>query len=517
MMPALPVDSYIRVSRVGDRSGETYISPDVQAKANAATAKRLGLTLRTNPPEENESGGTMDRPVFQQIMARIRSGESGGIVVYRLDRFARTLIGGYEYLSEIAAAGAVFVSASEPEFDFSSPSGRLMLQMHLMMAQYFRDLTSESWQTSVNHAVSRGVHPAPYGAYGYDRIDGHYVPNAEAPFVAEAFRLRVEEHWPYSRIAEWLNTEAPARTITSRQGVERQPPWTGPAVQRMLRRRIYIGEAFYGTNDKPTRKASSKAARIVTTDAHEAIVSEALFLAAQKPVHAFSKQRQGDAALLQGIVRCAGCRYLMSPGQSGGLRIYRCRGNHVSGKCPAPASISQARLDAYVEAEFCDMLDSKHGTYDAEPQSELLEQLDAELAAVRQSIADMQADTTARARLGNRWLSFLEPYLEQESALEAKLADARSTVAVAESGGSSEAYRGLDADDRRVVLSTHLGAIMVRRGHDGGGRHRPPLGPHRVVLLESRPADFPLRSRFAGEILSWPWPEREAEAGSLAA
>ena len=57
-------------------------------------AQRCSERLELNPPEENVSGGTMDRPILNAIMERIRSGESKGIVVYRLDRFARTLICG---------------------------------------------------------------------------------------------------------------------------------------------------------------------------------------------------------------------------------------------------------------------------------------------------------------------------------------------------------------------------------------------------------------------------------------
>lgn len=512
----LPVDAYIRVSRVGDRSGESYISPEVQRKAITECAKRLGLVLRENPPEQNESGGTMDRPVFQQIMERIRTGESGGIIVWKLDRFARTLIGGYSYLTEIAQAGAAFASATEAEFDFTTPSGRMVLQMHLMMAEYFRALTVESWSTATRSAVERGVHPAPYGAYGYDRVNGHYVLNDEAPFIAEAFRLRVEERWTFGRIADWLNRDAPPRVITSRQGVERQPPWTGPAVKRLLSRRIYLGEAFYGTNDTPTRKASSKAARVVLAGAHDPIVDEALFLAAQQPVHAYSKVRKGDAALLQGVVRCAGCRYVMSPGLSGGVRVYRCRGHHVSGDCPAPAAVKQERLDTYVEQEFREALEARAAVYDASPESEAITRLEADLAGVRKSIAEMQHDTSAKERLGSRWLEFLTPYLDRETELKAALAEARHALAVTSSGLTVDAYRSLDVEERRKVLSSHFPAVMVRRGHDGGGSRRPPLGLHRVALLDRLPDDFPVKSRFAGGVCSWPWPEGEAVAGMLA-
>lgn len=518
---SLPVDSYVRVSRVGDRSGESYISPDVQREANAACAKRLGYTLRDNPAEENESGGTMDRPTFQTIMQRIRDGESAGIVVYRLDRFARTLVGGYAALTEIAQHGAVFASASEAQFDFASASGRMTLQMHLMMAEYFRQLTRDSWATSVQRAVDRGVHPAPYGAYGYERTGGHLIPGDEAPYVLEAFRLRVEDHSSYGAIAAWLNENAPPRRYIEKSGQVRTPPWTGPAVQRMLQRRVYLGEAFY-------RVQSSKDGGdpIVNRDAHEPIVPEGLFMAAQEAVHTHSKARGGEVALLGGIVRCAGCRYVLSPGIVGAKdspyrrRMYRCRKHHVSGECPAPASVTAERLEEFVEAVVCEMLDAGAAHAFAAPDDDERATVEQELTAARADIEAMRQDTEARKRLGTRWLEFLDPYLAREESALARLTDlhARSGSVTAEL--TSERYRTLPRDERRSVLSSMVGSVIVRKATGPRGRHSTPMDADRVCILsgpETVAQGFPAKSRDAGGVRSWDWPEGESKAGVLPA
>jgi hypothetical protein len=54
----LPFDGYIRVSRVGDRSGESYISPTTQERGILEWAQRRGVQVEVCPPEENVSGGT---------------------------------------------------------------------------------------------------------------------------------------------------------------------------------------------------------------------------------------------------------------------------------------------------------------------------------------------------------------------------------------------------------------------------------------------------------------------------
>jgi hypothetical protein len=70
-------------------------------------------------------------------------------------------------------------------------------------------------------------------------------------------------------------------------------------VARTLRRRVYLGLAHWGVHEN--------------RNAHPALVSEELWHAAQEKVHRYSKKRiSEEIALLHGIVRCAGCRFLMS-------------------------------------------------------------------------------------------------------------------------------------------------------------------------------------------------------------
>ncbi|MCW3027621.1 MAG: recombinase family protein, partial [Solirubrobacterales bacterium] len=86
---ALRLDAYVRVSKVAGRSGESFISPTVQRERIEAWAGLHGAELTWHEPELDVSGGRMDRPVFDRIMARVRAGETGGVVVAKLDRFAR--------------------------------------------------------------------------------------------------------------------------------------------------------------------------------------------------------------------------------------------------------------------------------------------------------------------------------------------------------------------------------------------------------------------------------------------
>jgi DNA invertase Pin-like site-specific DNA recombinase len=497
----LPVDGYIRVSRVGDRGGESYISPDVQRDAIETWAREREVELLLHEPEENVSGGSMDRPVFNRLMARVRNGQSGGVVVYKLDRFARTLVGGLTTLNELTERRALFASATEPLFDFTTADGRIFLQLNLMMAEYFRERTKESWETSLTHAVARGVHIAPGVPYGYAKDDGkRLVPDARAPFVRAAFEQRVSGA-PFQRIADWLNSEAPPRRD--------RRPWAARNVERMLRRRVYLGVAHWGEQENRA--------------AHPALVDEELWHAAQARVQTHSRRRRDAAiALLHGVVRCAGCRFLMSraltTSRGYSRQYYRCGVYRVSGKCAAPAAVRADRsdgLEAYVEDVVCAELDRRAGSFvdmsDAGAFAEALEQL--ELA--REDLDAMRRDAEARRRLGGLWLSFVEPLVEAVQIAEQRVEELRAAgVSPSLAGLTAEAYLSLERGERAEVLRAMIDCVFVRNVGGPRGPQAVPLDDRRVRILwrGQGPEELPARNR-ASVVMPWRGFEDEAPPG----
>src|SRR5687767_3604851 len=84
---ALRVDGYIRVSKVGKRRGERFISPRVQATAIKTWAASRGACVMQIFEELDEPGTRAERPLLGQAVARCELGESHGVVVHRVDRF----------------------------------------------------------------------------------------------------------------------------------------------------------------------------------------------------------------------------------------------------------------------------------------------------------------------------------------------------------------------------------------------------------------------------------------------
>ena len=93
--------AYVRVSRVGGREGPSFISPEVQrAQIEGWAAGRAEIIAWHT--DLDVSGGTMERPGLDAAMRAVRSGAAEGIVVAKIDRFARSLGGALDAIAERA-------------------------------------------------------------------------------------------------------------------------------------------------------------------------------------------------------------------------------------------------------------------------------------------------------------------------------------------------------------------------------------------------------------------------------
>src|SRR5262245_25021724 len=119
-----PVDIYVRVSDVRGRGGESFISPQDQEARCRALAEARGFRVGEVLTDLDQTGSKMRRPQLDEAIRRIEDGISGGIIVAKLDRFSRTLVGGLQTLEQINGLGGAVVVA-DGEFDTSTATGEL--------------------------------------------------------------------------------------------------------------------------------------------------------------------------------------------------------------------------------------------------------------------------------------------------------------------------------------------------------------------------------------------------------
>lgn len=88
------------------------------------------------------SGGTTDRPAYQDMMNRIKMGEFTHLIVWKIDRISRNLRDFSDMYDELKKYNVTFISRNE-QFDTSTAMGEAMLKIILVFAELERKLTGE--------------------------------------------------------------------------------------------------------------------------------------------------------------------------------------------------------------------------------------------------------------------------------------------------------------------------------------------------------------------------------------
>lgn len=86
---------------------------------------------------DQKSGATLERPGLERALAEARARRYDLLLVYRVDRIARSVRTLAQILEELDESGVSFRSATEP-FDTSTPGGRMFVQMLGVFAEFER-------------------------------------------------------------------------------------------------------------------------------------------------------------------------------------------------------------------------------------------------------------------------------------------------------------------------------------------------------------------------------------------
>jgi site-specific DNA recombinase len=142
-------------------------------KSQAAEGWRL---VKTAYDDGGLSGGTMERPALQRLLADIRERVIDVIVVYKVDRLTRSLAD-FAKMVELFDAHAVSFVAVTQQFNTTSSMGRLTLNVLLSFAQFEREVTGERIRDKIAASKRRGMWMGGTVALGYDVSDHRLVIN----------------------------------------------------------------------------------------------------------------------------------------------------------------------------------------------------------------------------------------------------------------------------------------------------------------------------------------------------
>ena len=240
---------------------QAFNSLDAQREACAAfilSQKHEGWTVLPTPYDDGGySGGTMERPALQRLLADIEAGRIDVIVVYKVDRLTRALSDFAKLVEVFDRCGVSFVSITQ-QFNTTTSMGRLTLNILLSFAQFERELIGERVRDKVAASKKKGMWMGGTVPLGYDAKDRKLViSKAEARTVVDIYRryLRLKS-------VRALQVELDTAGIRSKRRV--RPDGTDHGNQRfsqgalylLLQNRTYRGEATHKGNAYPGEHAA---------------------------------------------------------------------------------------------------------------------------------------------------------------------------------------------------------------------------------------------------------------------
>ena len=171
---------------------QDFNSLDAQREACEAfisSQKHEGwVGLPTHYDDGGYSGGTLERPALQRLLADIRGSKVDVVVVYKIDRLTRSLLDFAKIVEVFDAHCVSFVSVTQA-FNTATSMGRLTLNVLLSFAQFEREVTGERIRDKIAASKKKGMWMGGYPPLGYDVKDRKLVVNeAEAETVRSIFR-----------------------------------------------------------------------------------------------------------------------------------------------------------------------------------------------------------------------------------------------------------------------------------------------------------------------------------------
>jgi DNA invertase Pin-like site-specific DNA recombinase len=140
---------YARVSTLNSQD------PEMQLAELREYAGRRGWQVVEEFTDQGVSGCKESRPALNRLMSDACRRRFDAVLVWKIDRFGRSLKHLVNALAELAALGVAFISLRD-NLDLSTPSGRLMFQIIGAMAEFERALIQERVRAGIRNARAKG-------------------------------------------------------------------------------------------------------------------------------------------------------------------------------------------------------------------------------------------------------------------------------------------------------------------------------------------------------------------------
>lgn len=296
----LTVAIYARVST--DEQADNFSIP-AQMELLRSYCRSMGYDIYDEYIDAGYSGTTQNRPDLQRLLSDAEEGKIQVILVYRIDRFFRSVKDLLLVVDHLESLGVSFRSVTEP-FDTTNPIGKFMLSLLGSIAQLERDTFIERSRMGKMRRAEEGFVVLTHPPFGYDyiipgRITGEngkrrnrgergylIVNDEEAVTVSLIFKEYIKPDSSTYSVAELL---ANLGKKTKRGG-----KWTGERVYAILIDTCYVGEWVY-------KDVKVQVPSIINRETFD--IAQKLLKERRNMIYRETSRQY----LLRGLLRCGSC------------------------------------------------------------------------------------------------------------------------------------------------------------------------------------------------------------------
>ncbi len=261
------------------------------------------------------SAKNTNRPDYQRMMARLRTGEFTHLIVWKIDRISRNLLDFAQMYNELKQLGITFVSKNE-QFDTSTAMGEAMLKIILVFAELERNITSERvtaiMLSRANEGKWNGGH-VPFG-YDYDKTTKILSVNPTEAITVNMIYDAYEETRSLIQVAKFMNE--------SKHFPRSGKAWNPVTVGIILNNPFYSGDYLYNKHDEKksggnasTSSLKKESEWILVKDHHPPIIERERQQAIKMILQSQRRSNKGgprtytrvNTHIFAGLLKCGKC------------------------------------------------------------------------------------------------------------------------------------------------------------------------------------------------------------------
>jgi DNA invertase Pin-like site-specific DNA recombinase len=363
----------VRLSRATEES--TSVARQEQIIRQHATARGWHLVGIESDPDVSASKSRLDRPGLNAARQAIAAGRAEAILVWRLDRIARSVVDFGTLLDE----GLSIVSATEP-IDSTSSAGRAMAEILQVFAGMEARTIGERVSSSRRYLPTVGRFPGGVVPYGYRAVphpsgEGRALdPDPSEALVVRRMVTAILGGATVTAVTAALNADGvpprrPERSLPDGSVVKRG--WSPTTVQRIVRSdailgRVRAGGVYRKVGRRTVTVRSAEPLRgpdglpivfwepLATVEELERLRSLTEWTPTPGRSEATSEGlRTRSPRLLAGLLTCPNCGFpLLSKKRGAKNDVYVCGSAQRSRICPKGVVVECFRADEEVTRHF---------------------------------------------------------------------------------------------------------------------------------------------------------------------